>query len=103
MNLRSTFPPAERNPPRSQSPFDQQVSTTRATPAEQAGDKAVKRGDWQAASQHYRAALAQHPTDIHGVEPIEALMLRRRAHVAKSMHKRLAHFGLETAFIKKAP
>lgn len=64
----------------------------------QAAD-AIRRRDWDAAARHFTHAAATLPPDPHGSVTATELTLRRQAHVANSMHKRMQYFGLERAFV----
>jgi hypothetical protein len=66
--------------------------------AAQAAD-AVRRRDWSVASRHFIQAAEVLPPDPHGSTTAAELILRRQAHVAGSMHKRMQYFGLERAFV----
>ena len=74
---------------------DQKAQRTTVT---QAAD-AVRRRDWEAASRYFTWAATALPPDPHGSVSAAELILRRQAHVAGSMHKRMQYFGLERAFV----
>lgn len=60
---------------------------------------AVRRRDWEAAARHFTRAAEALPPDPHGSVTAAELTLRRQAHVAGSMHRRMQYFGLERAFV----
>lgn len=60
---------------------------------------AVRRRDWAAATRHFAQAAETLSPDPHGSATAAEMILRRQAHVAGSMHKRMQHFGLERAFV----
>ncbi|SDN51365.1 hypothetical protein [Polaromonas sp. JS666] len=68
------------------------------SPALQATD-AVHRRDWAAAARHFTHATTALPPDPQGSTTAAELTLRRQAHVAGSMHRRMQYFGLERAFV----